>query len=34
LLAFTGGTQRTMLLAQYLYDLLDAGERVDDPALE
>lgn len=35
LLAFTRGhPQRTMLLAHHLYDLLDAGERVDDPALE
>jgi hypothetical protein len=35
LLAFTGGhPQRTMLLAHHLYDLLDADEAVDDPALE
>jgi len=35
LLAFTGGhPQRTMLLAHHLYDLLDAGDGVDDPALE
>ena len=35
LLAFTGGhPQRTMLLAHHLYDLLDADDGVDDPALE
>lgn len=35
LLAFTGGhPQRTMLIAHHLYDLLDAQETVDDPALE
>jgi hypothetical protein len=35
LLAFTGGhPQRTMLLAHHLYNLLDAGEPVDDPTVE
>lgn len=35
LLAFTGGhPQRTMLLAHHLYNVLDAGEPVDDPTLE
>ncbi len=35
LLAFTGGhPQRTMLLAHHLYDLLDAGQPFDDPAME
>jgi hypothetical protein len=35
LLAFTGGhPQRTMLLAHQLYDLLDAGDGLDEPALE
>lgn len=34
LLAFTGGhPQRTMLLAHHLYDILDRGEEVGDPAL-
>jgi uncharacterized protein len=35
LVAFTGGhPQRTMLLAHQLYDLLDAGDGLDDPALD
>jgi hypothetical protein len=35
LLAFSGGhPQRTMLLAHHLYDVLDAGDDVEDPALE
>lgn len=35
LLAFSGGhPQRTMLLAHHLYEILDGGEDVDDPAIE